>query len=205
VSDLELNLDTHEYTFAGKPVSGVSEILTGLNLIDAQYFTEYSRERGTAIHAALEIHMGGGLDWTTVDPRIQGYVTAGVNFLNDAGVRIGPGTFIERPIYHPLHQYAGCPDLVCVAFEQDSVIDFKSGGLGLAGVQTALYEMMARIAYPLPKRGINEVPRRRLAIQLFPDGRYKETALNDGFDYSWALSAVSLYKQFVLPRARKAA
>jgi len=198
--EVELDFESHEYSREGKWVPGVSEIISGLNLVDASRFTEAARQRGTAIHAALEIHMGGGLNWATVDERIKGYVTAGVNLLNDAGIRMGPGTHIEQPLYHPLHGYAGCPDVVAAAFGDPTVLDFKSGGLGAAGLQTALYEMLARTAYPLrdPK-----AVRRRIAVQLFHDGRYKVRELSDGFDYSWALSAVSLYKEFILPRKRK--
>jgi hypothetical protein len=87
---------------------------------------------------------------------------------------------------------------VCEAFGEPAIPDWKSGGIGeAAGVQTAFYEMAARVAYPLPGKG---QMRRRMAIQLFPDGRYKKHDLADGFDFHFATSAASLYNRFILPK-----
>jgi len=199
---LELDLLNHVYRRGGTKVPGVSEMMAALNIVDASRFTDFGRDRGKAIHEALELHMTGpGVAWSSVDDRIKGYVTAGVNFLNDAGVKIGPGTHIERPIWNPLLNYCGTPDLVAECFGQPSIPDFKSGAIGEAGIATALYEMAARSAYPLP----NSAMRRRFAVQLFPDGRYKLHPLGDGFDYSYAQSIVSLYHRFIGPRVAKEA
>ncbi len=202
MNGLELDLVEHAYRVDGVRIAGVSEILTGLGIVDRSYFTDYGRERGIAVHQALEFHMTGGVDWSSVDERIKGYVDAALLFLNDAKIVPGPGTHVERPLWHPIHRVAGMPDLVCEAFGEPSVPDYKSGGLSEAtGIQTAFYEMMARVAYPLPKPG--DV-RRRIAVQLFPDGRYKKHDMQDGFDFHYALSASSLYNRFILPRRKGA-
>lgn len=196
-----LNHELHSYAYDERPVPGVSEVIGGLGLVETGYFTEWGRERGKAVHLAIEHYLcGDGLDWSSVDERIKGYVDAAVSFLSDAKIVAGPGTFVEIPIWHPLLGYAGMPDLVCEAFGDLCVPDFKSGGLGVAGIQTALYELAARIAYPTQ----GDKPRRRMAIQLFETGRYKKVDLQDGFDYPRARAAVDLYRTYIFKRSKGA-
>jgi len=197
---LELDFEEHIYRFGGKRQPGVSEVLTGLGIVEENYFTEFSRDRGTAVHTAVEFHLTGGLDWGSLDPRIRGYVEAACAFLKDAGIEAGPGTIVERPLFHPVYRYCGTPDLVCHAFGHRTVVDWKTGGLGCAGMATAAYEMLARVHYPMPKP--TDV-RRRIAVQLYPDGRYKKFDLQDGFDYSDWTSAVTLYNKFHMTRERR--
>jgi hypothetical protein len=199
--NIELDHETHAYTLGGQPIGGVSEILGSLGIVDRSWFTDWARDRGKAVHTAIEFHMTGGLDWKTVDPRIKGYVEAALRFMDDAKIKPGPGTYVERPIAHPHWRYCGTPDLVCEAFGDQSVPDFKSGGLGAAGIQTALYEMAARVAYPV----VNLMQRRRMGIQLFEDGHYKKTDLRDGFDYADAHAAIAIFNKFHLPRKQRGA
>lgn len=199
---LELDLEEHSYRMEGVRIAGVSEILGGLGIVDRSWFTDYGRERGKAVHEALEYHLCGGVDWSSVEERIKPYVDAALLFLSDAKVKPGLGTFVERPIWHPLFKYAGTPDLVCDAFGEPAIPDWKSGGIGeAAGLQTAAYEMAARIAYPLPGKGQT---RRRMAVQLFDTGKYRKTDLQDGFDYAHFTAAVTLYNRFILPRRKGA-
>ncbi len=203
-SGLELDHESHVYRFGGEPVAGVSEILTSLGLVDRSVFTDWSRDRGIAVHAAIEYHLTGELDWSTVDSRIKGYVDAALNFLKDAGVQAGPGTFVERAVWHPAWRYAGTPDLIAVAFGRESLIDWKSGGLGTAGLATAAYEMAARIAFP-PADG---KPRYRLAVQLHENGTYKkcddQKSGFDPFDYPHFQSCAALFNRFLLPKKKAA-
>ncbi len=203
MNGLELDLIDHVYRFDGVIVPGMSEITTALGIVDRSYFTEYGRERGSAVHQALEYHMTGGVDWSSVEERIKGYVESAILFLADAKVKPGPGTHVERPLFHPLLRCAGTPDLVCEAFGEPCVPDWKSGGIGpAAGLVTAGYESMARIAYPLPGKG---AVRRRMAVQLHENGTLAtKRDLNDGFDYAYFQSAVTLYNKFILPRRKRA-
>ncbi len=202
MTGLELDLEDHTYRFDGEIVPGMSEICASLGIVDRSHFTDYGRERGTAVHQALQFHMEGGVDWSTVEERVKPYVDGALLFLSDAKVVIGPGTHVERPLFHPLFRCAGTPDLVCEAFGEPCVPDWKSGGIGeAAGLITAGYESMARIAYPLSGKART---RRRMAIQLLPTGKYRKTDFQEGFDYSHFQSAVSLYNRFILPRRKGA-
>jgi hypothetical protein len=188
---IELDLETHEYLFEGQRVPGVTKILTALGLVDSRWFSDLARDRGSAVHKAVELQLLGKLDWTSVDPRIVGYVKAAVKFCEVAGIETGPGTYVERPVYHPLLRYAGTPDLEAVAFRDPSTIDWKSGGTGMAGLATAGYEMARRAC-----DGAGAPMRRRIVVQLREDGTYKKHDLIDPYDYGAWTSAVSLYNRY---------
>jgi len=195
---LSLDHESHTYWFDGVVVAGVSEILCQHAGVDRSYFDDWSRDRGTAVHKAIEFWIDGRLNWSTVDERIKGYVDAALLFINDSGAQLGPGTYVERPVWHPVMRYAGTPDFISTIFGQDTLVDWKSGGIGAAGIATALYEMAARIAFPVQK------PRRRMAVQLHENGTYKKADLSDGFDFNYAASAASLYNKFYLPKKQLA-
>jgi hypothetical protein len=203
VSDgLELDLERHVYTYDGQRVSGVSEVLTGLGIVERVWFTEFARARGTAVHLALEYLLTGTLDWTTLDPRIEPYVRAAVRFLEDAQVGEN-GRIVERPVYHSMLRYAGTPDLVAEVFGERCVIDWKSGGTGAAGLATAAYEMAVRNQ---PRMGecppSLRQPLRRMVVQLHDDGTYHKRDMMDSSDYPHWQSAVMLFNSYHLPRFR---
>ena len=193
---LELDLETHTYTYAGVRVAGVSEVLTGLGIVNPTWFSEFARERGSAVHSALEYLLTGKLLWDRLDPRIVKYVEAAVRFLDDAKAD-REGAWVERPVYHQVLRYAGTPDLVTTVFGDPCIADWKTGGTGAAGIATALYDMAIR-----DERGF-ERPLRRMAVQLKPDGTYRKTDLKDPNDYIDGQSAVRLFNRFHINRKDK--
>lgn len=191
-----LDLEKHRYFYGGERVAGVSEILSGLGIVDRSHFTDFGRERGVAVHAALEFHLTWGLDWDSVDPRIRGFIDGALKYLSVAGVKGGPDTIVERSVYNSLFRYAGTLDLFAIQFGEEAVTDWKSGGLGAAGIATAGYELAARQVFK------KEKPLRRIAVQLHPNGTYTMKDLRDGFDYIHFQYAVSLFNKFHLPRLK---
>lgn len=191
---LALDLQTHQYSYDGVRVGGVSEILTALGIVDRRYFKEYALARGTAVHTACEYLLNKRLDWKTLDERIKPYVEAAAKFLADAGADLEDNPLIERPVWHPALRYAGMPDLVCKVFGVRAVIDWKSGGTGAAGLATAAYELAVRTNEKLTK------PLRRMVVQLKPDGTYKKTDLTDANDYPMWTAAASLFNRFHINR-----
>ena len=53
-------------------LSHVTQELRDAGLVDVRYFTEFMRERGTALHLACELHDKGDLDLGSIDPEIKG-------------------------------------------------------------------------------------------------------------------------------------
>jgi hypothetical protein len=193
---LELDLETHRYTYDGQPVGGVSEILQSLGIVESQWFNDYAMSRGTAVHSAIEYMLRGKLDWRSVDERIKGYVEAAVSFMDAAGIPASPLKLIERPVYHATWRYAGMPDLIAVAFGELSTVDWKSGGLGHAGMALAAYESAYRVSNGLTR------PLRRMAVQLKPDGSFKKTDYVDPHDYIDWQACCLIYNRYLINRRR---
>jgi hypothetical protein len=191
---LALDLERHQYSFDGKRVGGVSEILTGLGIVDRSWFTEFACARGSAVHAAIEYLLHGRLDCRSLDERIKGYVEAAVAFIDAAGIYRSPQLVIERPVWHPVWRFAGMPDLIAEAFGELSLIDWKTGGASFAGLQTAAYDDAYRFDKPTVK------PLRRMAVQLKSDGTFKKTDLRDARDYTDFQACCLIYNKYVLPR-----
>lgn len=193
---LVLDARSHRYTWCGQRVGGVSEIMQALGIVDPRWYTDYSRERGTAVHLALDLLAHGRLDWSSVDSRVAGYVRAGEKFLLDFRVPIGTSRVLtEHMIYHEGLRYAGKLDLFTEIFDaEEALIDFKTGGLGCAGMQTAAYEGALRL-----ERGAKK-PARRIAVQLFDDGRYKKFDMQDSRDYQLWAACCMLFNTFHVNR-----
>lgn len=198
---IELDVSTHEYRFNGRRIAGVTEILSGLGLVDARWFTEYSRERGGAVHRAAELLVKGQLDWATVDERIRGYVEACAKFLDEASVAIGsPAILSEHLVYSRTYGYAGKLDLAAPLFKSDelSIVDYKSGGVGkTVGMQLAAYEDPMREELALRK------PLRRFACRLSADKTYKLTEYKDRRDAELFRAAALIYNEFYFGKTRK--
>lgn len=184
----ELILDGgHRYWLDGRRIPGVTEILDGLGLVDTRWFTEESRRRGSAVHAAVHYHLEGDLAWSTVDERIKGYVESAIAFLDVVAFK---PTHVETRVLHVgPPTFAGTLDLAGEMYGTDSLADWKSGAIvPVTGMQTAGYD----VALGGKKR------RRRLGVQLRENGKLPRiTELDDRRDYARMLNAADLYTHFI--------
>ena len=74
----------HKYYIGEMEVPSVTSILKDVGLIkDNGYYTEASRIRGKAIHAAIELHLKNNLDRDSLDPRILPYLDGFERFEED--------------------------------------------------------------------------------------------------------------------------
>lgn len=192
---LVLDAESHRYFYRREPVGGVTEIVQALGIVEPRWFTDYARERGTAVHLAIQYLIEDRLDWSTLDPRIVGYVRAAERFMSDAGIR-GP-CMVEYLVHHPALRYAGRLDLFAQVFGQGAVIDFKSGGLGCANIQTAAYEEALRIETGAV------VPYRRMAVQLRANGTYRKEDYRSAQDYTLWHACCLIFNTYHLGRKAK--
>jgi hypothetical protein len=202
IADLTFDPDRHLYRFKGMPVPSVTQVLVGLRLIDDRYFTQAARDRGNAVHAAVQFWLEGDLDWSTVDPEIRPYVDAAILFLDDSHAR---NVTSERRVYHPSARYAGTLDADGEFFGDPGIVDWKSGAAGdTVGLQTSGYEMAVEQEVGLARGAY----RRRFAVQLRKNGTYKAHDLSDVKarpealrDRQRFLSAVDLFRTFAWKEA----
>jgi len=72
--DLDFDAELHVYRDVGEIVPSVTQILFDMGCIsEFSTFSEFARDRGTAVHAACAL-LPERLDWSTVDDRCLPYV-----------------------------------------------------------------------------------------------------------------------------------
>lgn len=133
---LEFDHDRHLYQSDGRPVPSVTQVLHAAGLIDSTWYTDESRDRGTAVHMAChyideEGPHGelGNLDpeWMERSP-YAGYVRAYLAFKQDAGFH---QELVEKRLVHQLG-YCGTVDRTGffgqqIALGANVVLDIKTG------------------------------------------------------------------------------
>lgn len=157
---IELDRETHTYT---PNLPSVSEILQEAGLIDLTWLTEEARNRGSMVHLAAEYYDLGRLDFHSVDPRIEPYLRAFIQFrANRPDTR--SQEWIEVPMADPLGLYAGTPDRILISKRE--LWDLKTGPYKPADKwQTAAYLNMLE--------GEEPASWKRFCLYLKPAGTYK--------------------------------
>ena len=82
----------------------VTQILVDAGLVDAQWFTDYARERGSALHQATALLDENDLAVESVDPAIAPRLAQYRRFLAEVKPRI---IAIEEEVTHPTYNYIG--------------------------------------------------------------------------------------------------
>lgn len=177
---IEFSEEPHAYRYDGAPLVSVTEALRRAGFIDSTFFTPESRERGSKVHRACHFLAEGDLEWSEVDPRIEGYVRAHELFLKDSGFEV---IAAELRVAHPLYAFGGCLDLIGRLNGRLTLVDLKSGRPSpWAALQTAGYAAC-----------IDEPNIDRRTIWLQEDGRYMLSgAYRDPSDAKVFLAAVSV-------------
>jgi len=181
---LEFRLEDHSYWLDGVRLPSVTQVLSEMGFYGdaAAYFTEYSRDRGTYVHKAIQLYEDGELDEESLDPVIRPYLKAWKQFKHDSGFIVSAS---EKAMASVTYQFAGTVDLLGT-FEDTTcaIIDIKTGAVGpVVGLQLAAYEIL---------EGTHG--RKRFALQLKEDGKYKLHQFTNRQDRQIFLSALSVYQ-----------
>lgn len=172
----EFDAETHTYRVDGRIVPSVTTALGSLthylySRIPADVL-EPAIARGNAVHKATELDDYGILDWSRLDPAAWPYVEAWQRFKSESGIEI---LQIEQRVYHPTLRFAGTFDrLARMPDGKLAVVEIKTAqkhegwwAWQLAGYQLAYNH---NVAAPI---------RRRLSVQLKPDGAINVTEYPD--------------------------
>lgn len=138
----------------------MSKLLSVTNVIKAaglmpDYSPDtYARDRGAAVHKAIELFLLGTLDPATVDGAVRPYLDAfkqWQTFTKAEPVETDGKLLVEYEITDELLGYIGHIDLVCLIRGCQWVIDYKAGTPDpWHPIQTAAYQKGYRLA---PRRG----------------------------------------------------
>lgn len=162
----------HRYFLAGRELPSVTTVLKDAGRIDATWFTEDSRQRGSYVHQAAHYLDQDDLAEESVDPRYAGYVQAYRRFLTWARP---VWTFVEHRVCDETYGYAGTLDRAgCLQHDgRHYIVDIKSCVRPASvGIQTAAY----RRCLPDPHTW------RRAALVLKDDGNFVFEELTDRRD-----------------------
>ena len=155
---LEFLLSTHEYHLDGKPIPSVTQIIGAWDDPNP-YWTPRGRDRGTAVHSAVQYLIQGDLDEDSVDPQWAGYLKA----FKDFQATVNPEFLaVEEMIFNRQFWYAGRVDMRCKVFGKEALVDLKTGDSATVGLQLSAYGM----CYP-------GRPMPTFALKLMPNGDYR--------------------------------
>lgn len=167
---------SHTYAADGRTIPSVSQVLrrrTNLSGI-APDVLEYARERGQAVHKAIELDIADDLDDSRLHPEVAERVASWRRFL--AVSKFKPEGSEVR-VMSKRFGYAGTFDLWGHIRREPYMIDIKATALvpPTVGLQTAAYVQAARESMRLP-------PMRRGVLQLGPEGRWQFLPLTRALD-----------------------
>lgn len=174
--------ETHRYTVKGVAVPGITQVLKLTGFIDDSWFTDESRDRGTATHRACWYLAEGDLDWSTVSPAILPRVEAFRDFLDEYRPKL---VLAEKPLHDALYGFAGTEDFVFELSRGPAIIEVKTGKAGLAAkLQTAAQKILIE-----EHLGLKNVL--RFGFELTKAGRYRHVPHTDHGDKPMFLNMVA--------------
>ncbi len=179
---LAFDAESHTYRLDGRVVKSNTQILKGAGLIDDRFYTEESRDRGTRVHRAVEMHEGETLVMDRVDADVRPRLNAYFKFKRDTGF---VAELVETRIFSEAHGFATTLDLVGRMQGTRKLIDIKSGAtnhwneLQLAGQDIALCERLYARDLELEPINGSPYPEERFILQLRPDETYRLVPYNN--------------------------
>lgn len=178
--NLTFEPESHTYRLEGKVIPSVTQILTSEGFIDGSWFTEYSRDRGTKVHRAIELYDDGDLDEERLDPVLRPYLEAWKRFKAHASVSVLRS---EIQLASEAYQFAGTVDKTALLGGMKAVLDIKTGEVQpWTGLQLAAYQLL--LAETMP----------RIAVQLKADGNYMLHEFKDRADRNVFLAALTVHQ-----------
>lgn len=188
---------THVYRENGIWRPSNTQILRAEGYYDTRWFTQESRDRGSAVHLAIQLLEEGRLDWATVDEVVLPYVRAYEAFRNEMDF---VPIFIEAMGCHPIYLYAGRPDVVGILNDNELTIpDYKTGvrqdwmALQLAGYAELLPYLQGYDEALIEYGEILKQRPHRYTIELNKRKRYHLHEYKERGDRATYLAAVNQY------------
>lgn len=167
--------DTHEYTYDGVPLPGVTEIVSPLGPsyddpdVFAETAIENAAERGTVMHAYIAHRLeGGGADDFEMPDSFRPYADSVELFLSEHNIF---PLLAETPLACP--DFAGTPDLVCEFDGTAAILDYKfvrTVQKSKVGAQLAGYALLCEHNMIFPDS--------LAAVQFLPAGDYRLYPVN---------------------------
>jgi hypothetical protein len=155
MSNLEYDAVGHRYSVGGVEVPGVTRVISEGLLGDRRWEDEAAMWRGSVVHSCCELEERGTLDEASVDPAAAGYLAAWRKCKRENRFET---VEIEEAHCDESGRFAGRRDLVVIMDGKRTVIDWKTGSVGVGTpIQLAAYAVfdgtMERLAVRLQENG----------------------------------------------------
>lgn len=191
---------SHRYRLDGERIPGITAVLKSAGMIEDTHFTAFSRDRGSAVHLAVQYAAEGDLKTESLAAFLVPYVEAWERFRADSGwVATEPP---ELLVASPTLRFATRIDGVGVLNGATFVLNWKTGQpAAFHSVQAAA----EAIAYVETYGTVSLWTVRRAALYLRDDGTYRleEHARRGDFDDFRAAARVYHWQEMNGLHARK--
>lgn len=198
---LTFSAETHTYYWNDKPIPSVTQVIREwmpVSVYGVDYFVNSftgavltqesfraAADFGKAVHQMVGLRIAGALDVAALHTSLLPVLTQ-----FDSWAKLVSPEFIgsELPLYHKRYSYAGTLDILCKIKHNMAIIDIKTGGYDMAGVQIEAYKQ----AYK-EENGIRIMHIDRYVLFLPKDGgQYKFIKLdNPAGDWTFFLSRLN--------------
>jgi len=155
----------------------VTAILRDAGLVDVSHFTDYHRDRGSALHVATALLDEGDLDPESVDPAIEARLRQYDRWKQETRPDI---LAIEEPVENTLYRFCGTLDRRIRINGHEGILDIK-------GPSAAPWQALQVAAYA----ACFATPMKRWTLHLSDDG-YKLIEHADRNDWKVFLAALTV-------------
>lgn len=191
---LTFNAERHEYRFKDVVVPSVTQILAPLYDFSAiaPGVLEHARQRGVAVHRAVQLDINDDLDEASVAPEIAGYLKAWRDFRRANGVTAADFGEPEKPLYHPTLGFAGTPDIPMFVDGGWGVVDVKTAAAlhPAWALQTAAYRELINANTFKGQHPVED----RYTLRLFDNGTFRLDAYTNRNDWSVFLAMLAVHR-----------
>lgn len=188
--------ETHEYFLDDKKLISVTEVLSGMGLVDLRNVPKEKLERsqrfGKALHYATALDDLGKLDENSItDEVLRNHLKSWRLFKKENGYSFKENE-IEQKMYHPIYQFAGTPDRFQVQGKELHIIDLKTSTTmyDSTALQCGGYELLVlALLKGFPPRKVV-----RLGVQTGDDGLYHKETYSEVSDKTVFLGYFNAYR-----------
>lgn len=187
---IDFDPNEHKYRVDGRPVPSVTALIKGAHDFSGipEPVLEFARERGSAVHKAVDLDVQGVLDVADLDERILPYFQQWRSFIRDSGFM---PLLAELQVASSRFGFAGTLDLQGVFLarpDRIALVDLKATAAlpFTVGPQTSAYERALAETIGCPAAAID-----RYCLHLMPT-RYRLVPLRNPRDWPFFLAALTL-------------
>ncbi len=178
--------DDHTYTLldTGEERPHITQMLEKTGWVDARFYTDTSRDRGSAVHKmTADYDLGAIEDVAGIRSPYIGWLHA---YVKAIGLMKPEIDAVEEAVIHPYWRYGGRPDRLVTLYGQKAVLEIKTGAFEKSHyIQTALQAELVAHVFDLPAHAVG-----RFVLYLKKNGKFELEEHKNPRDFEEALRVI---------------